>query len=206
MDTLTDRLLALVNEKPGLSDRELADQLLGSAAPQQSVNQAARYLSSQGVIVRNKRPDGRLGNYPGNPVPANAAKAARAKKNHDVAALSEDEIKEVLERSLLSDGWGVNVAWGKTRGIDIEAVQEGLKWVIEVKGPGSRPPMRVNYCLAIIGETLQRMDDPEARYSIALPDLQQYRNLWDRLPRLAKDQTTISLLLVDQTGNVTELE
>jgi hypothetical protein len=62
--------------------------------------------------------------------------------------------------------------------------------------------MRVNYFVAILGEMLQRMDDPNARYSIALPDLAQFRGLWERLPRLAKTRTRISALFVDAKGHV----
>jgi hypothetical protein len=64
--------------------------------------------------------------------------------------------------------------------------------------------MRVNYFLAVLGELLQRMDDGSAKYSIALPDLQQFRNLWLRLPRLAKQKTGISCLFVDSRGNIQE--
>ena len=62
--------------------------------------------------------------------------------------------------------------------------------------------MRVNYFLSALGETLQRMDDRNAKYSIALPDLQQFRSLWDRLPDLAKSRTEITALFVDEKGNV----
>lgn len=31
------------------------------------------------------------------------------------------------------------------------------------------------------GEMLQRMDDEDTKYSIALPDLEQYRRLWSSL-------------------------
>ena len=44
----------------------------------------------------------------------------------------------------------------------------------------------VNYFLAVLGELLQKMDEQACRYSIALPDLPQFRGLWDRLPREAK--------------------
>jgi len=54
-------------------------------------------------------------------------------------------------------------------------------------------------------ELLQRMDDPDARYSIALPDMQQFRRLWQRLPQLAKARTTISALFVSPSGNVEEV-
>jgi len=126
----------------------------------------------------------------------------KVSKNHDVEALSEDEIKQVLVDWLRDDGWETTVAWGKTRGIDVEATRGTERWVIEVKGPGSRQPMRVNYFIGILGETLQRMDDPNARYSIALPDLPQYRGLWARLPELAKSRTMISIMFVTMDGSI----
>ena len=64
--------------------------------------------------------------------------------------------------------------------------------------------MRVNYFIAVLGETLQRMDDANAKYSIALPDMPQFCGLWNRLPRLAKDRTRISMLFVDPDGRVRE--
>ena len=60
----------------------------------------------------------------------------------------------------------------------------------------------VNYFLAVLGETLQRMDDRDARYSIAFPDMPQYRRLWGRLPELAKRRTRITALLVKDAETV----
>ncbi len=65
--------------------------------------------------------------------------------------------------------------------------------------------MRVNYFLGVLGELLQRMTDPAAKYSIALPDLPQFRRLWDRLPELAKQRTGISALFVSESGRVDEV-
>ena len=62
--------------------------------------------------------------------------------------------------------------------------------------------MRVNYFLHVLGEAPQRMDDPHAAYSIALPDLKQFRNLWGRLPQLAKQRTGITAIFVNEDGNV----
>jgi hypothetical protein len=62
--------------------------------------------------------------------------------------------------------------------------------------------MRLNYFLGVLGELLQRMDDDSARYSIALPDLPQFRGLWERLPRLAKSRTTVTALFVRENGSV----
>jgi hypothetical protein len=82
------------------------------------------------------------------------------------------------------------------------AVKGKYRWVIEAKGCGSRQPMRVNYFLAILGETLQRMDDPGTRYSIALPDMAQFRGLWERLPELAKERTKVTALFIRADGQV----
>jgi hypothetical protein len=95
----------------------------------------------------------------------------------------------------------MTVVWGKSRGIDIEALKQDQRWIIEAKGSGSRDPMRVNYFLCMLGETLQRMNDAKARYSIALPDHRQFRKLWARLPELVKARTEITILFVDTSGN-----
>lgn len=206
MPSLSEEILEAVSKFPGMTDREITNQLRGRSAPQQPINQAARALEAKGYLVRKKRPDGLIGNYTGDTEAAEKISQPSEEKNHDVDALSEDEIKKVLDDWLKSSGWNTEVAWRKTRGIDIDAKRGAERWIIEVKGPGSRPPMRVNYFLGILGETLQRMNDPNARYSIALPDLKQYRGLWERLPQLAKSRTTISLLLVSKAGEVELVE
>lgn len=120
--------------------------------------------------------------------------------------LHEEEIKTILTNYLTEQGWNVKTAWGHMPGVDIDARRGNERWMAEVKGPGSRPPMRVNYFIGILGETLQRMNDPSARYSIALPDMVQYRNLWHKLPKLAKERTTIDLLLIDSAGHIEVLK
>jgi hypothetical protein len=120
--------------------------------------------------------------------------------------MSEDEAKKILVAWLERDGWTTTVAWGKTRGVDIEALRNGKRWLIEVKGCGSRPEMRVNYFIGMLGELLQRMDDPNARYSIATPDIPQFRGLWQRLPANAKRKLSLSMFFVSPDGSVTLLE
>jgi hypothetical protein len=100
----------------------------------------------------------------------------------------------------------VNIAWARTRGVDVLATKNHQRWLLEVKGEGSLNAMRVNYFLCILGELLQRMDDPNAKYSIVLPDLKQFRNLWTRLPALAKQRTTITALFVKRDGRVEEVD
>jgi len=119
--------------------------------------------------------------------------------------LQEDEIKDILKKHIENLGWKTQLAMGKTHGIDVDAYKDKERWIIEVKGCGSRNAMRVNYFLAILGETLQRMSDPSAKYSIALPDIKQYRGLWRRLPQLAKERTGISALFINSEGIVEEI-
>jgi hypothetical protein len=120
--------------------------------------------------------------------------------------LSKDEVKEHVKNWLERLGWRVEVAFGKGRGTDIVAVSGDEHWLIEAKGGGSRQPMRVNYFLNVLGEILQRMEDPAPRYSIALPNMRQFRRLWSRLPPLAKRRLGIGALFVDKSGNVEEVE
>jgi hypothetical protein len=220
MSTLKQRILAVLTQTPGLTDRQLTNLLEGQHAPQQPVNIAARGLERSGVLQRRKRDDGLIGNFPVLAVDGSSKRPGEATAPRPVAALpqrtireaaegressdplSEDSLKAALKRWLEEDGWTCRVAWRRERGIDLLAERAGLRWIIEVKGSGSLDAMRVNYFLTILGETLQRMDDRRARYSIALPDLRQYRNLWARLPQLAKDRTGISALFVDQSGRI----
>lgn len=206
MPSLKERLAQLVEVIPGLTDRELADRLVGAKAPQQPVNQAARSLASVGVVRRLPRPDGKIGNFPAGipePTPRTTEELAIARGESGWPA--EDGVKRHVQTWLEAAGWRVNVVWGRGHGIDVDAVRAEERWRIEVKGGGSRGAMRVNYFLAVLGELLQRMDDPTARYSVALPDLPQFRGLWSRLPALAKFRTGFTALFVDPSGGVVEM-
>ncbi len=201
MATLRERIVALLRKEGGLTDRQIAHRLLGAGSPQQSVNQACRRPAGLGHIIRRKASDGLNRNWIGE---------APAPSPHEPTPedpLSEESLKHALRSWLESTGWTVHrIAWGKARGADIDASRAGRRWLIEVKGSGSRPAMRHNYFLAALGECLQRIDDPLAKYSIAFPDLQQFRNLWERLPELAKRRTEITCLFIDEAGGVSEEE
>jgi hypothetical protein len=205
MASLPQRILSLVAESPGLTDREIATRLLGATAPQQPVNIAARQLAGKGRLIRRRREDGLIGNYLSGTIVAPMPKEPSSAVAGTSDDLSEDRLKHHLRVWFRRNGWDAKVAWGRERGIDITAVRDGKKWIVEVKGIGSRPEMRVNYFIGILGETLQRMDDPAAKYSISLPDVPQFRRLWDRLPRLAKQRTQITALFISANGEVTEV-
>jgi hypothetical protein len=205
MASLPQRILLLVSQTPGLSDRQIANHLQGVSAPQQPVNIAARGLAKKGRLIRRRREDGLIGNYLIGAVEEPMRKGPKISPTASGEDLSEDRLKHHLREWLRSTGWEAEVAWGHERGIDIKAVRDERRWVVEVKGIGSRPEMRVNYFIGILGETLQRMNDPASKYSIALPDVQQFRRLWDRLPRLAKQRTQITALFVNGNGQVIEV-
>jgi len=112
--------------------------------------------------------------------------------------MNEDTIKRKLAKHLKSKGWKVEVAYGRKKGIDIMAMKGSNRWVIEVKGSGSLHPMRNNYFIAVLGEMLQRMNCPNTRYSIALPDIEKFRRLWAELPDLAKERVKIDCIFVSE--------
>lgn len=205
MATLKGNILALVRPAPGLTDREITDRLLGSGAAQQGVNQIARSLAAEHLVVRRLRHDGKLGNYPAEVSQEPLPPVEGSPSVGAMGSLSEDDVKRKLQAWLEGIGWKVTVTWGRGQGIDIHALQSGRRWIIEAKGRGSLDPMRVNYFLGVLGELLQRMSDSKAKYSIALPDLPQFRRLWDRLPELAKRRTGISALFVNDSGRVEEV-
>jgi hypothetical protein len=204
MPTLGERVVDLLHRRPGLSDREITNLLLSPDAGQQPVNQACRMLAGQGALIRQKREDGRIGNYLAEASPRTLPQEPTSEPVLNPDPLTEDSIKTVLRDRLREQGRHVATAWGKSSNIDIEARRENVRWVIEVKGRGSRPEMRVNFFLGVLGEILQRKTDPGAKYSAALPDLEQCRRLWARLPDLAKSRTGRSALFIDDRGNITE--
>lgn len=201
---LADRILAQLAKRPGMTDRELTDALFSRHKHPSQVNQECRLLAQRGQLIR--KDDGTvLRNYLAGTV-VQPDRAPQPSNTTGDAPLSEDDVKRHIKAWLESDGWDVEVKWGRQPGIDILAQRGPERWVIEAKGSGSLPAMRVNYFLSMLGETLQRMTDPHAGYSIALPDMNQYRGLWERLPTLAKSRTAISMLFVDKSGRVSHLK
>jgi hypothetical protein len=207
---MRDEILRILAKFPaGLTDRELTDKIRGTGAPQQAINGTCNKLASKNLIKRGSV-NGRIRNYLPNQcsdITFDADDHGKTREtlsvdNHD--NLSEDAIKHTLDNYLTKNGWEMEIAWGRKQGIDIDAHRGKDRWVIEVKGHGSLSAMRVNYFLAVLGELLQRMNDKNAKYSIALPDISQFNNLWSRLPSLAKQKLNISCLFVGHDGSVVE--
>ena len=215
---LQERILKALESSPGLTDRELTNLLLGRSDHPSRINQECRLMADRGLIARKTGPDGLIRNHARDAVPAGVAQpppsappAPRARPAPvapaaDPTALTEDELKHLLVEWLHRDGWATKVAWGKAQGVDVIATRDGHSWIIEAKGTGSSQPMRVNYFLGALGELLQRMNDPAARYSLALPDLPQFRRLWERLPGTAKQRLGLSALFVTPDGRIDHVQ
>lgn len=64
MASLRQELLQLVKNSRGLTDREITDALRGKSAPQQPINIAARALATRGQLLRERRAEGLIRNFP----------------------------------------------------------------------------------------------------------------------------------------------
>jgi hypothetical protein len=201
MKDLERNIILTLEKNPGLSDRELAEVIVGPGKPSQYINQNCRALAEQGKIMRKIRQDGVIGNW----LQKGQIQIDLAEISNPVDEISEKRIKQFLDAYLKSLGWEPKIAWGLTHGIDIEAICGNNRWIIEVKGFETLNMLPVNLFVSVIGEILQRMDDPLCKYSIALPDIEPFRRLWYRLPYLAKIKTGITQLFIDRDGKVTEI-
>jgi hypothetical protein len=197
-----ERVLDFVSKFPGRDDGEIASAL--KITPRQTVNQICRRMCDEKIIRRERGPRGKIVNVSTGHLPDIAAAPIRQSK-HNPDAMSEDQVKTALKTMLERDGWSVEVAWGRARGIDIVALRGTEKWVIECKGTGSIPPMQNNYFVGVIGELMQRMSDECAKHSIAFPDVPKFRRLWSELPAMVKDRLKLSALLVSEDGTVLEI-
>ena len=60
--TLKGKIVRLLQDQAGLTDREITDRILAPGAPQQGVNQVCRALEADGILVRRKEAR-RIRNY-----------------------------------------------------------------------------------------------------------------------------------------------
>lgn len=159
--------------------------------PRQTINIAARKLEKSGLVRRFKGVDGKVVNEAIDPTltPIPVSTPPRPPFG-ETPVISEDEVKLAVHGLLDSEGYVVEVAWGRTRGIDLDARHpNGHRYVIEAKGEvAAAGAQQVNYFLGALGELVQRMDDPGATYALALPAHRQYRGLVDRLPDHARER------------------
>lgn len=193
--TLADRILAELS-KSGvpLDDDQLAARL---GVVRQMVNQTARRLSQQGRLTRHAAAGAKITNLLSTteaPLPL-----PPAPKPSPSSRLTEDEVKKAVHDHLVDEGYEVTVAWGRSRGVDIDARGARGRFLLEAKGEVALQPQQVNYFLGAIGELVQRMSDPDARYGLGLPDNPQYRGLVRRLPDLAWERFDLVVFFVSRS-------
>jgi len=198
--TLGERILEeLRRSAPALDDDELAE-LLG--VRRQAVNQECRRLELvgrlwrgqvQGTKIRNKLP-GEVADAPIKTSGAFAQSTDFGIRSGDL--LSENEIKEAVRSYLVDQGFEVEVAWGRSHGVDLLAVRGDERLMLEAKAEVARNAQNVNYFLGALGELVQRMSDRTARYGLALPDNRQFRGLVDRLPDVAIERLGLEVFFV----------
>lgn len=203
MATLAERIMDVIRDAP-LDDDELT-KLLGVSS-RQAVNQVARLLESQGRVVRSRGADGKIVNSLPGTAPTGPGRVVPRNRPRDL--LTEDEVKKALDDHLTALGFEVMVAWGKAKGIDVDAQHaDGRRIVVEAKGEvGHNGAQQANYFLGALGELVQRMDDPNAAYALALPANKQYRGLVQRLPRHARERLGLAVFWVSRDRGTLKVE
>jgi hypothetical protein len=212
MATYAERILRIISTSAHpLDDDEIAQRM---GIVRQNVNQICRRLEAEGLVRRVVGPTGKIVNRSigpaeaGTETPAPAPPSPPSSTGSDAIAtslLTEDDVKRCVATYLRSRGLHVEVKWGRDRGIDILASGAAERWVVEAKGAVASDQQQGNYFLGALGELVQRMDDPDARYALALPDNRRYRGLVARLPELARMRFNLTILFVSDDGQVTEV-
>lgn len=121
--------------------------------------------------------------------------------------MKEDSVKRAVAKWLKQKRWKVtDVAMGHKRGVDIRAKRGAIHWSIEAKGCGAHSTARTNYFVSVLGEVLQNMNRRNTKYSLAFPDIPQFKKLWTRLPTLAKRRLKLTALFVSRRRKVVEMK
>ena len=63
MATLKEKILSLISDHNGLTDREITNTIYGATYPQQAVNSTCNAMNRNGLINRFVRKDGKIGNF-----------------------------------------------------------------------------------------------------------------------------------------------
>ncbi len=113
-------------------------------------------------------------------------------------------MRQILDHFLTAQGWILKDITRADQPFEVEAQQGNNKWIIQIKNSSYQLQDPVTAFVSVLGEILQRMDNPNTKYSIALPDTDPFCRLWKRLPELPKQKTGITALFVNPLGFVRE--
>jgi hypothetical protein len=125
-------------------------------------------------------------------------------KGYSFEELSERKMRLLVEKFLVSRGWYPGESSSKKNAIDIEGTSGSQRWVVVIIKMEQADVQPVNSFISVLGEILQRMEAPNDKYSIAIPDTLPLNRLWKRLPLLAKERTGVTALFVSSSGSIRE--
>jgi len=84
---------------------------------------------------------------------------------------------------------------------DLACVDEaGQRWVVEAKGETSDTGLDFRTGL---GQLIQGMGDPEARYALAMPDTPKFAGQRQRVPEWVREALSLHWILVSEDGELT---
>ncbi|MCB3515930.1 hypothetical protein [Klebsiella sp. 2019SCSN059] len=111
---------------------------------------------------------------------------------------NESFIQEQLEEYFIQLGYSVV----PEKPIDLKCVHRtnNETWIIEVKGRTTQIGLDFKTCL---GQLLMRMDNPEYKYAIAMPDIIGYHQQINKVPKTVLKQLNLYWFLISQDGMVT---
>ena len=84
-------------------------------------------------------------------------------------------------------------------GLDILATRGDEEWRIECKGDTANISVNFN---TVLGQILRRMDREYATYAVAMPDIQEYRNRVNRVPKLVRKRLSLRWIWVKESGEI----
>jgi hypothetical protein len=214
--TVSDDVLRALRARPaGMSDTELATTLRKNHP---HINQVCHRLADQGLITRDGT-SGRIVNKIPNDAPLHIQVQQKALSTEQAWAW-EGNVQSRLTAHLAATGWSIiRVAdtAQRERGVDIIAMRDGQRLLVEVKGWPSityargeragqpkptQPTLQATHWFAEGLTTLiRRATEPGSRLALALPDMPRYRKLLGEAG-WALGRLDITVFLVTEQGAV----
>lgn len=110
---------------------------------------------------------------------------------------NESFIREQLEKYFIQLEYSIV----PEKPIDLKCVHQSTNetWIIEVKGKTAQIGLDFKTCL---GQLLMRMNNPEYKYAIAIPDIIDYHQQMNKIPALVLQRLNLHIFIISQDGNV----
>lgn len=92
------------------------------------------HMLADGTLIRVAPGLYRLARHRSAPAPAPRPEPSLSGDADRQERITEDAVKAAVEAKLMTEGWDVDVRWGRERGIDIVASSGDRRLVLEAKG------------------------------------------------------------------------